>query len=138
MAKVYFFSETDFILDEKDRVCRWIKELFLSEEKKLKELSVIFCDDQFLLELNRKYLNHDTLTDVLAFDHSEGGQIMGDIYISVDRVKDNATIFKDSFHQELHRVIVHGVLHLVGFADKCKESRAIMREKENEYLLLLS
>ncbi len=97
-------------------------------------INVIFCDDSFLLEMNIKYLNHDTLTDIITFDYNEGSAISGDIFISIERVRENAGIFSKSFAEELHRVIIHGVLHLCGYKDKSRKDQVVMRMKEETYL----
>ena len=102
----------------------------------MKDLSFIFCDDMELLNKNSKYLNHDTLTDILTFDYSENNNISGDIYISIDRVKENAKTYKVTFENELDRVMIHGVLHLLGYKDKSKKDQKAMREKEDFYLSL--
>ena len=137
MSKIHFFSEIKFSLNEKTRIRKWIKAAVEAEGKQLEVLSIIFCDDEYLLNLNQRYLNHDSLTDILTFDRSGDGKIAGDIYISIDRVRENAVTFQVDFKEELGLVIIHGVLHLLGFTDKDKESQAIMRSKEDEYLLLL-
>ena len=113
---------------------RWLNEVISKENKKLGDLTFIFCDDKYLLEKNIKFLKHNTLTDVITFDYSEGKQINGDIFISLDRVKENSKIFKVTFLQELDRVIIHGLLHLLGYKDKTKNDSKIMRSKENFYL----
>ena len=138
MEYIYFFSEIEFSLDDESRVRQWIKSTIEAEERQLREISVIFCDDNYLLSLNQKYLSHDTLTDILTFNRSKDKQIAGDIYISVDRIQENAMIFQASFREELCRVLIHGILHLIGFTDKSEENKKIMRSKEDEYLLLLS
>lgn len=99
------------------------------------ELSYVFCTDEYLLTINRDFLQHDYYTDIITFELSEPGQpVMGEIYISIDRVRDNAKIHQESFQRELHRVIFHGALHLCGYRDKTKKEQEEMRRKENEYL----
>ena len=115
---------------------QWMAASILSESKKLGELNYIFCNDTYLLDLNRKHLNHDTLTDIISFDDSLGNQISGEIYISIDRIKENAKEYNVSFLDELHRVMIHGILHFCGYNDKSKEEKRIMREKEDYYLSL--
>ena len=105
-----------------------------AEGKKTGAVNFIFCDDNTLHQLNVSYLKHDTLTDILTFDFSEGFSVSGDIYISTDRVKENAKLFSQDFNQEIHRVIIHGILHLCGYKDESKNEKATMTEKENFYL----
>ena len=102
----------------------------------VKDLNFIFCDDEFLFEINNTYLRRDSLTDIITFDYSNKNNISGDIFISIDRVKANALSFNESFEDELKRVIIHGVLHLLGYKDKSKKEKKIMREKEDFYLSL--
>jgi rRNA maturation RNase YbeY len=133
------FSSEDivFSLPDKNKNKAWLKSVAESEGKSIRDLNYIFCSDAYLLEINQTYLNHDTLTDIVTFDNSEGGKfIEGDLFISLERVKENGETFGTS-DTELHRVMVHGLLHLLGYKDKKKEDKAQMREKENEYLLKL-
>lgn len=137
LKDIAFFSEdTDFTLKEKAKVRAWIGETIKAEGfKRVGELSFVFCSDDYLLEINKQYLNHDTYTDIVTFDSSEEEEVIaGDIFISVDRTRENAQKFGVSERDELHRVIIHGVLHLCGFLDKSKEDKARMTAKENEYL----
>jgi rRNA maturation RNase YbeY len=129
---ISFNYENDFELSNEEQLSNWISRVIASEEKKEGEISYIFCDDDYLLNLNEQYLNHDTLTDIISFDYSMGNEIHGDIFISTERVKDNATDFKVSFEEELKRVMVHGVLHYCGYKDKTEEDEALMRSKEDE------
>jgi rRNA maturation RNase YbeY len=129
---ISFNYENDFELSNEEQLSNWISRVIASEEKKEGEINYIFCDDDYLLNLNEQYLNHDTLTDIISFDYSMGNEIHGDIFISTERVKDNATDFKVSFEEELKRVMVHGVLHYCGFKDKTEEDEALMRSKEDE------
>jgi len=116
-------------------LCReWIKETILTEGKIPGELSFIFCSDNYLLEVNRKYLAHDYYTDIITFDDVVGNRINGDIFISVERVRENSVEFKSEFSDELHRIIIHGVLHLLGYKDKLKKDKTLMTEKEDYYL----
>jgi len=133
---INFTSNTNFQLRHKAVLKSWIKEVVGKEGKKMKDLSFIFCDDMELLNKNSKYLNHDTLTDILTFDYSENNNISGDIYISIDRVKENAKTYKVTFENELDRVMIHGILHLLGYKDKSKKDQKAMREKEDFYLSL--
>lgn len=114
----------------------FLRFLFKKEKTALQSLNYIFCSDDYLLEINKKYLKHDYYTDIITFDLSEGPAITGEIYISLDRVRDNAKQFNTSFKQELHRVIFHGALHLCGYKDKTKTEVALMRDKEQQYLAL--
>lgn len=113
---------------------KWIEGIVLSENKSLGNIVFVFCNDQFLLEKNIKYLNHNTLTDVISFDYSTKNKIHGDILISVERVKENAGLYNQKFSTELNRVMAHGLLHLLGYKDKSEEDAKIMRSKENYYL----
>lgn len=129
---ISFNYETKFRLQQALRHRSWLSEVILSENKKEGEINYIFCDDDYLLEINQSYLNHDTLTDIISFDYSVGNELHGDIYISVDRVRENAKEFKASFADEMRRVLVHGVLHYCGYKDKTKKDEALMRGKEDE------
>ncbi len=129
---ISFNYENDFELSNEEQLSNWISRVIVSEEKNEGEINYIFCDDDYLLNLNEQYLNHDTLTDIISFDYSMGNEIHGDIFISTERVKDNATDFKVSFEEELMRVMVHGVLHYCGYKDKTEEDEALMRSKEDE------
>ncbi|MDA8568728.1 rRNA maturation RNase YbeY [Flavobacteriaceae bacterium] len=110
----------------------WLSRVAESEGYSLSALSYIFCNDQYLLDLNQTYLSHDTLTDIITFDYVEGTVVSGDIFISVDRLKENAAIFKVSFEEERLRVMAHGLLHLMGYKDKTTEDQEVMSNKENE------
>lgn len=136
MGAIHFFNENiSFKLKHALKLKAWIKATVQKEGFELGQLNYIFCSDEALLERNIQFLKHKTLTDIITFDLSEeDGLIEGEIYISVDRVKDNAGKFSKSFEDELHRVIIHGVLHLVGYSDKKPKLKAIMREKEDYYL----
>ena len=133
---IYFNYETDFSLSDEDNISNWLSEVIISEEKKEGEINYIFCDDDYLSEINIKYLAHDTLTDVISFDYSIGNQINGDIFISIERVKDNANDFKTPFEEELRRVMAHGILHYCGYKDKTEHDERIMRLKEEEKMKL--
>lgn len=135
---INFNYETLFSLDNEIKVSRWISNVISMEGFKEEEVNYIFCDDVYLHNLNVEFLNHDTLTDIISFDYSVGKIIQGDVFISIDRVRDNAEDFKVSFTDELNRVMVHGVLHYCGYKDKTVEDSNLMREKENFYLDLLS
>ncbi len=135
MAINLFEEDISIKIKNKLNLKRWIKATILAEHKTLGELNYVFCSDEYLHEMNVEYLKHDTLTDIITFDNSEvEDEITGDIFISVDRVVDNARKFEVSIEEELHRVMVHGVLHLIGYKDKKKEEKETMRFKENFYL----
>ena len=135
---IEFNFETDFELKNPIKLQKWISETIISEGFELGELLYIFCDDEYLHKLNIEYLNHDTLTDVISFDYNIGKIIIGEIYISVERVAENAIDFKTDFENELHRVMIHGVLHFCGYKDKSNTEERIMRQKEEECLRRLS
>ncbi len=135
---IQFFSEdTDFILSQQPAVSDWVKSIISREEKTLRQINFILCGDEYLHKINVEYLNHDTLTDIITFPYSDPPLIHSDIFISVERVEENARKFETSFSDELHRVIIHGVLHLCGYGDKTEEEKSIMRKKENEALAML-
>lgn len=133
---ISFNYENDFQLANEGLYGDWISRVIASENKEEGELSYIFCDDEYLHKINVEYLNHDDLTDIISFDYSEGNVLHGDIFISVERVQDNANDFKVSFEEELKRVIIHGVLHYCGYKDKSDSDAAIMRAKEEEKIAL--
>lgn len=129
---ISFNYELDFKLKDEALYSGWISKVISSENKSEGEINYIFCDDNYLIELNQQYLNHDTLTDIISFDYSEGKDLHGDIFISVERVRDNASDFNVPFEDELKRVIVHGVLHYCGYKDKSEDDEKVMRRKEEE------
>jgi probable rRNA maturation factor len=129
---ISFNYECDFVLDNESAFADWLAEVINSEIKNEGEINYIFCDDDYLLEINKHYLDHDTLTDIISFDYSVGNELHGDIFISIERVKDNAADFNVSFEDELKRVMVHGVLHYCGYKDKSETDERLMREKEEE------
>ena len=131
---ISFHNETDFSLNNEDNISEWISRTINLEEKSLGEINYIFCNDNYLHELNLKFLNHDTLTDIISFDSSLGNELHGDIYISVERVADNAKDFKTEFDDELMRVMIHGILHFCGYKDKSEKQKIEMRQKEDFYL----
>ena len=112
----------------------WLQKVITTENKKLGEIVFVFCNDTYLLKKNIQFLNHDTLTDIITFDYCEGDQINGDILISIDRVRENSKKFETVFLTELDRVMVHGLLHLLGYKDKTKKDAAQIRSKEDFYL----
>ncbi len=123
-----------FRLSSKTILKRWLSEVIRCENRFPGDLSFVFCSDHYLLEINQKYLDHDYFTDIITFDNSEGDQVNADLFISTDRVKENAVTMGQLFNDELHRVMVHGVLHLLGFTDKNLRAKKIMTERENYYL----
>lgn len=133
---ILYNSETDFVLNQAENISGWITKTIESESKSEGDISYIFCDDDYLLDINVKYLNHNTLTDIISFDYTDEGLISGDVFISIDRVKENAEKFNVSFQDELHRVMIHGILHFCGYKDKTKEEEQLMRSKEDYYLSL--
>lgn len=133
---ISFNYEIDFEIQEETSYTNWVSSVILSENKSEGEINYIFCDDNYLLEINQQYLNHDTLTDVISFDYSLGDEIHGDIYISIERVRENADDFKVPFEEELKRVMIHGVLHYCGYKDKSDADELLMRSKEDEKLKL--
>lgn len=132
----FFTEDITFTLKDKAKVRSWIGDTVKTEGfVRIGELNFIFCSDDYLLNINKEYLNHDTYTDIVTFDSSEDEEVIsGDIFISVERTKENALKFGVSERDELHRVVIHGVLHLCGFLDKKKEDKELMTAKENEYL----
>jgi probable rRNA maturation factor len=135
---ISFNYEVDFQLHSEVQVNKWLSEVIKSESFKEGEINYVFCDDEYLLKLNVEFLKHDTLTDILSFDYSFGKELHGDIFISIERVKENAEDFNVGFETELKRVMVHGVLHYCGYKDKSEEEERVMREKENHYINLFA
>jgi len=131
---ISFNYENDFSLPNEKKISDWISNVILSEKHSLEEINYVFCDDDYLHKLNVEFLNHDTLTDIISFDYSVGKRVQGDIFISTERIADNANDFNVDFINELHRVVVHGVLHYCGYKDKTEEDALLMRTKENYYL----
>ena len=129
---ISFNYETDFELHNEPDFSKWLSAVILSENKKEGEINYIFCDDDYLLEINQQYLDHDTLTDIISFDYSVGNELNGDIFVSVERVKENASDFNVTFHEEIQRVLVHGILHYCGYKDKTESDELVMRSKEEE------
>lgn len=129
---ISFNYETDFELDNEEQYEDWISRIIESEGFDEGEINYIFCDDEYLHKINIEYLDHDTLTDIISFDYTVGNLIQGDIFVSVERVKDNANDFNVSFEEELKRVLSHGVLHYCGYKDKSPKDEALMRSKEEE------
>ena len=129
---ISFNYETDFELENEAQYEDWISRIIESEGFNEGEINYIFCDDEYLHKINVEYLDHDTLTDIISFDYSVGNVLQGDIFVSVERVLDNANDFNVSFEEELKRVLSHGVLHYCGYKDKSPEEEALMRFKEEE------
>jgi rRNA maturation RNase YbeY len=136
MPAIQFFEEDiSYKLKNKALVRQWIKDTITAEGFKLKELTYVFCSDAYLLPLNQQFLDHDTFTDIITFDNSEvEGEIVGDIFISIERIRENAVKFNITETDELHRVIIHGALHLLGYTDKSVVTKQKMTQKEDEYL----
>ena len=136
---IAFFNEISFVFPyHKNKVKQWVKQIALSEGKKIGDINYIFCDDVYLHKINVQYLQHDTLTDIITFDYTEGITLNSDIYISIERVRENADIFGVTFEQELLRVLAHGILHLCGYKDKTPADSELMRAKEDEKTKLFS
>lgn len=138
MTSILFFSEdVDFSFNTAQEDTDWISKVIETEGYSLSALNFVFCSDRYLHQLNREFLHHDTYTDIITFDQSERvGIVEGEIYISIERVKENAEIYKRPFKEELHRVMIHGVLHLLGYGDKSESDKKKMREKEDACLSL--
>lgn len=135
---IKFNFETEFDFTSENVIADWIEAVIAAEGCKTGEINYIFCDDAYLHKLNLEFLKHDTLTDIISFDYSVGKELHGDVFISIERVKENAIDFDATFDDELHRVLVHGILHYCGYSDKNKKDTKIIREKENFYLDQLS
>lgn len=131
---ISFSYNTAFVLDSENSVVNWLSEAISLEKHVLGDILYVFCNDEYLHRLNVDFLNHDTYTDVISFDYKVGKILHGEIYISLDRVKENAQDYSQSFNEELRRVMIHGILHYCGYNDKTSEDIACMREKEDEYL----
>lgn len=134
----YFCEDIRFTYKNKLANNRWLKMVAGSEIRKIGDINVIFCSDNYILDVNMKYLQHDYFTDIITFDYCEGNVLSGDLFISVDSVRENSIEFGTDFEEELHRVIVHGVLHLIGYDDHTEEDKKVMRQKENYYLQIRS
>lgn len=136
MIDIAYESTPDLNLST-EKLSTWISKVLEQEGFEIAEIALIFCSDDYLLKVNQDFLEHDFYTDIITFDYCEDKLISGDLFISVDRVIENSQDFNVTFHQELHRVIIHGVLHLCGYTDKTTEQETIMRQKETESLLLM-
>ena len=133
----YFLEDTNFKFNTRRRTSRWLKSVAEIENRSMGEINIIFCSDPYILDLNIKSLNHHFFTDIITFDYCEGDILSGDLYISVDTVRANAEFYNNDFDNELYRVIVHGLLHLIGYDDHSDEEIAVMRSKEDFCLNLL-
>ncbi len=131
---IAFNYETEFKLENEENIQKWIINCAENEDFEVGEINYIFCDDEYLHKINVDFLQHDTLTDIISFDYTIGKLIGGDIFISIPRVEENAKTFNVKFHEELHRVIIHGILHYMGYKDKTDEEKQLMRDKENSCL----
>lgn len=138
MALIHFHEEdVEFKVPNEDSIAKWIENIVVWHDKNLKELNFIFCSDEYLIEINKQFLNHHFYTDIITFDNSDQSiDIEGDIFISIERVRENAQKLNNPFIEELHRVLIHGVLHLLGHHDSSPEEKALMRKTEDHYLTL--
>lgn len=132
----YYFQDTDFKFRDRRKTNEWLKLAAESEIRRIGYISIIFCSDNYVLDINQKYLQHDYFTDIITFDYCEGDRLSGDLFISVDSVRENSVEFGTEFKDELNRVIIHGLLHLVGYDDHTEKDIKLMRSKENYYLSL--
>ena len=132
----YYFQDTDFKFRDRRRTNEWLKLAAESEIRRIGNISIIFCSDNYVLDINQKYLQHDYFTDIITFDYCEGDRLSGDLFISVDSVRENSVEFGTEFKDELNRVIIHGLLHLVGYDDHTEKDIKLMRSKEDYYLSL--
>ena len=131
-------QDIDLVIKEKNKIRLWIVNAIKNEGKKTGDITYIFCSDNYLLQMNQQYLQHDDYTDVITFDYTEGDRVSGDIFISYERILDNSSILATKLEDELHRVMIHGIMHLCGYKDKKTEERANMTVKENQYLELFT
>lgn len=129
---ISFNYELEFQLENEEQFSSWISNVILSENKKEGDINYVFCDDEYILEINKQYLDHDYYTDIISFDYCVGNELHGDIFISIERVRENAIEFEVGFDEELKRVLAHGVLHYCGYKDKTEEEALLMRSKEDE------
>ena len=132
----YYTQDIDFTFKHKAANNQWLKVVAESEIRRLGQISIIFCSDNYILDINMKYLQHDYFTDIITFDYCKGDKLSGDLFISIDSVRENARLYDVDFQGELYRVIVHGLLHLIGYDDHTKAQKAQMRAKEDYYLSL--
>jgi probable rRNA maturation factor len=134
---VFFNQEVSFRLKNKTLIVGWLMKVARKEKKRIEKLQYVFCNDKKILNINKRFLKHDYQTDIITFDYSQGINLQGEIYISLDTIQSNSNTFNVTFFEELTRVLLHGLLHLIGYKDKTKKEISLMRKKENEYLLLL-
>ncbi len=130
----YYTQDTDFVFKGKQFNNKWLRMVAESEIKRIGDISIIFCSDNYILDVNMKYLQHDYFTDVITFDYCEGDKLSGDLFISVDTVRENAKLYNTDFNDELNRVMVHGILHLIGYDDHSQKDKQLIRKKEDYYL----
>ena len=135
---ITFNSETSFTLKNQNKLVKWIGDVVSSEGFQVAEINYIFCDDSYLNKINQEFLNHDTFTDIISFDYTLGKEVGGDIFISIERVLENAEKFNEVFENELYRVMIHGILHFMGYKDKTKKEKTLMRTKEDEKIFILN
>ena len=135
---ITFNSETSFTLKNQKKLVKWISDVISSEGFQVGEINYIFCNDSYLNKINQEFLNHDTFTDIISFDYTLGKEVGGDIFISIERVLENAEKFNEVFETELHRVMIHGILHFMGYKDKTKKEKTLMRTKEDEKIFILN
>ncbi len=135
-SKINFIAETvDFKLKDKSLYKEWINNTIINENKSLGgEINIVFCNDEYLLAINEEFLKHDTFTDIITFDYTENNIISGDIVISIERVKENSQLFKVDLEEEIKRIVIHGILHLIGYKDKGEKEKLEMTNKENFYI----
>lgn len=138
MAIEFHYKDVAFRLANESAIAGWLSQVVQAHKSTLGDINIIFCDDAALLQLNTAYLQHNTLTDIITFDYTEEGELSGDLFISIERATENAEIYTVTLGEELARLFVHGILHLVGYQDKTKEEKNAMTEKENEHLSQLS
>ena len=130
----YYTQDTDFVFKGKQFNNKWLRMVAESEIKRIGDISIISCSDNYILDVNMKYLQHDYFTDVITFDYCEGDKLSGDLFISVDTVRENAKLYNTDFNDELNRVMVHGILHLIGYDDHSQKDKQLIRKKEDYYL----
>ncbi len=135
---ITFNSETSFTLKNHKKLVKWIGDVISSEGFQVGEINYIFCNDSYLNKINQEFLNHDTFTDIISFDYTLGKEVGGDIFISTERVLENAEKFNEVFENELYRVMIHGILHFMGYKDKTKKEKTLMRTKEDEKIFILN
>jgi len=135
---ILFFSKTNFQIVQKRSIKKWLGRVVKQENKNIGDINIVFCNDDQLVELNKQYLNHNTLTDIITFNYSEEKILHGDVCISIERVKDNADKYNCTFEEELRRVMAHGILHLCGYKDKKPDEKLLMKQKEDETLFLFN